>query len=124
MTVYLTLEDLLAAAAAALAPGEVAVRDFGLLESAMARPRASAFGVDAYPSLQLKAAALLESLARNRPLVDGNKRLAWVSTRLFLIFNGADVHAPSPEEGDEFVRAVAQGQLELDAVADQLLRWR
>ncbi|HEU5266218.1 MAG TPA: Fic family protein [Jatrophihabitans sp.] len=123
MTVYLDLDDLLAAAAAAIASAEVLVRDVGLLESALARPQASAFGEDAYAELHLKGAALLESLARNHALIDGNKRLAWVATRLFLVLNGADVRVPTPQQGDEFVRAVAQGQLELAAIADRLRRW-
>jgi death-on-curing protein len=59
-----------------------------LLESALARPRASVFGQDAYPDLHLKAAALLHSPARNHALVDGNKRLAWTACRTFLAING------------------------------------
>jgi death on curing protein len=114
----------MAAASAALAPAEVAVRDLGLLESALGRPRASAFGEDAYPALHLKAAALLDSLARNHALVDGNKRLAWVATRLFLVFNDQDVRVPTPEAGDEFVRAVAQGHLDRTVIAETLQRWR
>lgn len=123
MTVYLDFDDLMAAAAAAAAPAEVLVRDRGLLESALARPQASAFGEDAYPDLLTKAAALLESLARNQALIDGNKRLAWVAMRLFLVLNGADVRVPSAETGDRFVRAVAQGNLELAEIADQLKAW-
>lgn len=123
MTVYLDFDDLMAAAAAAVAPAEVLVRDRGLLESALARPQASAFGEDAYPDLLTKAAALLESLARNQALIDGNKRLAWVAMRLFLVLNGADVRVPSAETGDRFVRAVAQGNLELAEIADQLKAW-
>lgn len=123
MIEYLDLEDVLPAAAAAVAPAEVVVRDVGLLESAIARPQASAFGEDAYPDLHLKAAALLESLARNHALVDGNKRLAWVATRYFLIRNGTDLHAPSASEGDAFVRAVAQGQLDLAEIARRLNVW-
>lgn len=124
MTVYLDLDDLLAAAGAAIAPAEVLIRDVGLLESALARPQASAFGEDAYPELYTKAAALLESLSRNHALIDGNKRLAWVATRLFLILNGEDVRVPTPEAGDTFVRAVAQGQLDLAEIARQLQEWR
>lgn len=124
MTVYLDLDDIMAAASAAMAPAEVLVRDVGLLESALARPRASAFGEDAYPDLHLKAAALMESLARNHALIDGNKRLAWVAMRLFLALNDDDVHAPSPEIGDEFVRAVAQGHVVLADLAGQLRAWR
>ncbi|MGI8680076.1 MAG: type II toxin-antitoxin system death-on-curing family toxin [Jatrophihabitans sp.] len=123
MTVYLDIEDLVAIAAAAVAPGEVLVRDVGLVESALARPQASAFGEDAYPDLYRKAAALMESLARNHALIDGNKRVAWVATRLFLVLNGDDVQVPDPGTGDEFVRSVAQGQLELADIAATLLRW-
>jgi len=123
VTVYLSMEDLLAAADAALAPTQPVIRDLGLLESALARPRASAFGEDAYVGLLAKAAALMESIARNHALVDGNKRLAWVATRLFLALNGDDVHVPSPEIGDEFVRAVAQGHLTQAEIAARLTAW-
>ena len=72
--IHLDLDDLLHVAERAL--GEVLVRDMGLLEAALARPRATAFGSDAYPDLHTKAAALLHSLATNQALVDGNRRLA------------------------------------------------
>jgi death-on-curing protein len=123
VTEYLGLIDLLAAADAALAPTQPAARDIGLLESALARPRASAFGEDAYPGLFDKVAALMESLARNHALIDGNKRLAWVATRLFLALNDTDVSAPSAEQGDVFVRAVAQGHVDLTGIAAQLAEW-
>lgn len=113
----------MAAAAAAVAPKEVLVRDFGLLESALARPQASAFGEDAYPDLHMKAAALMESLARNHALIDGNKRLAWVATKYFLIINGDDLHAPSPQRGDQFVRSVARGEFTLQDLAARLREW-
>ena len=64
------------------------VRDPGLLESALARPRASVFGEDAYQGIDLKAAALLQSLVKNPALVDGNKRIGWAATLLFLNING------------------------------------
>jgi death-on-curing protein len=121
---YLDLDDILAAAVAAVAPAELLVRDWGLLESALARPRASAFGVDAYPEVWEKAGALLESLARNHPLVDGNKPLAWVATRLFLGLSGHDVQVPDPQTGDRFVRAVAQGQLDAAQTSEQLRAWK
>ncbi len=70
---YLTLAELLHVAERTLGD-EVPVRDHGLLQSALARPQASTFGSDAYPTLEEKAAALLHSLARNRALVDGDKR--------------------------------------------------
>jgi len=123
VTDYLDLDDLLAAADAALAPVQPAIRDIGLLESALARPQASAFGEDAYPTLDLKAAALLESVARNHALVDGNKRLAWVSTKLFLALNGLDLQGPTQRAIDEFIRAVAQGQIDLESIAARLVTW-
>jgi death on curing protein len=124
VTDYLDLDDVLTAAVAAIAPAEVRIRDIGLLESAIARPQASVFGQDAYPDLHTNAAALLESLARNHALIDGNKRLAWTAMRLFLGLNGDDVRAPSPGAGDDFVRAVAQGNLELGEIAARLIEWR
>ncbi len=92
------------------------LRDQGLFLSALARPAASAFGSDAYDSLELKAAALLSSLARNHALFDGNKRTAWVITVAFLNINGWDL-AMSQNEKFELVLAVAQGHLELDEIA-------
>lgn len=123
MTIYLGMDDLLAVADAALAPAQPAIRDLGLLESALARPRTSVFGDDAYPDLYTKAAALMESLARNHALVDGNKRLAWVGMRLFIALNGADIQAPTPAEADTFVRDVAQGHLDLAEMARVLQSW-
>ena len=72
--IYLTLPELLHIAERTLGPGYL-VRDYGLLEAALARPQATAFGKDAYPSLDTNAAALLHSLARNHALIDGGHRL-------------------------------------------------
>jgi death-on-curing protein len=122
MTEYLDFDDLLEIAHAAVG-GDVGVGDYGLLESALARPRASVFGEDAYPDLHLKAAALLHSLARNHALVDGNKRLAWTACRTFLAINGRWIGAPEDERFD-FVIRVATGVLpDLDKIADQLRTW-
>lgn len=71
-TYFLDRDDVLTAGSAAFG-GSVTVRDFGLLDAAVARPRSTVFGVDAYPDLWQKAAALLHSPARNHALVDGNK---------------------------------------------------
>ena len=109
MTEYLTLDSLLRIADRALSQ-QVVVRDYGLLESALARPRATVFGADAYPTVQGKPAALLHSLARNHALVDGNKRLAWHATTVFLWLNGYDVTA-TDDELFELVVAVADGSL-------------
>ena len=85
MTEYLGIEDaLLMVRRLGVGP----VRDIGLLDAALARPRSTVFGNDAYPTLDLKAAALLHSLAKSHPLVDGNKRLAWLATTVFLDLNG------------------------------------
>lgn len=96
MTDYLTLESLMQIARQGVA-GTPEVRDYGLLESALARPQTTVFGKDAYPSLHGKAAALLQSLVSNHGLVDGNKRLAWLATATFLWINGYNVVATDDE---------------------------
>ena len=119
MTRFLDLDNLLRIADAAV-DGEVMVRDIGLLESALARPRTTVFGADAYPSLHQKAAALLHSLACNHPLVDGNKRLAWAATAVFLGINGHRV-AASQDDVVELVLAVADGTLrDVEKIAERL----
>ena len=123
MTEYLDLDDLLAAADTAVG-GRVDVRDVGLLQAAAARPQASAFGEEAYPSLDAKAAALLQSIVAGHPLVDGNKRLGWVAVRLFYLMNGTDIHPDSNAVFDLIV-AVAAGDLDdVRAIAAILERWR
>ncbi|WP_337001217.1 MULTISPECIES: type II toxin-antitoxin system death-on-curing family toxin [unclassified Microbacterium] len=89
------------------------VRDAGLLASALARPAASLFGEDAYPSIDRKAAALLESLARNHALFDGNKRTAWTGCIAFLWINGWK-HDFSTDDAFELVVGVASGTIDLD----------
>ncbi|MFC5929939.1 type II toxin-antitoxin system death-on-curing family toxin [Cryobacterium melibiosiphilum] len=89
------------------------VRDAGLLASALARPSASMFDTDAYPTLDRKAAALIESLVRNHPLVDGNKRTGWTLLVAFLWINGF-AHNFSTDEGYDLVVGVAEGRIELD----------
>jgi death on curing protein len=75
------------------------IRDLGLLDSAVSRPRSSAFGEDAYQTLSLKTAALLHSMTKNHALVDGNKRVAWLSTVVFCDLNG---FAPNITDDDAF----------------------
>ncbi|MFZ0161719.1 MAG: Fic family protein [Kineosporiaceae bacterium] len=87
------------------------VRDVGLLDSAINRPAASAFGVDAYPSIGTKAAALMHSLAKNHPLIDGNKRAAWHLTRVFCGINGAEVSL-SADDAVELVLDIAISDLD------------
>jgi death-on-curing protein len=112
--IYLTLPELLHVAARTLG-SEPAVRDYGLLESALARPQATAFGSDAYPSLDTKAAALLHSLARNHALIDGNKRLTLAATIAFYGLNGRRLTLTN-DEAYELIMAVAEGKL--DSVDD------
>jgi death-on-curing protein len=96
--------------------GTAALRDRGLLESAVERPKASAFGEDAYPTLAEKAAALLHSLARNHPFVDGNKRSATLAMLTFLELNSVRVKW-NREEAIEFIIAVAEGKHDVPAIA-------
>jgi death on curing protein len=107
--IYLTLPELLHVAQRTLG-GEPQVRDIGLLESALARPRATAFGRDAYPDLDYKAAALLHSLTRNHALVDGNKRLGLAGIIAFDGVNGRRLTITNDEAYD-LVMAVADGTL-------------
>jgi len=107
VTDFLDLDDLLTIAERVLGAAP-AVRDYGLLEASAARPRASAFGEDAYPDLDLKAAALLQSLVANHALVDGNKRLGWVACRLFYALNGEGLAAETQQAVD-LVMAIAEG---------------
>lgn len=96
------------------------IRDAGLIASALARPRATVFGADAYPTLALKAAALLESLVRNHALVDGNKRLAWAATEIFVQMNGQSIELDDDAVFD-LVIAAARGDLSCEQIADRLL---
>lgn len=113
---YLDLEDLLGMVRHL---GAGPVRDVGLLDAAVARPRSSAFGADAYPSLELKAAALLHSIVRNHALVDGNKRLAWLACVVLCDVNGVTV---TLEDDDAFglVMDAAQGHLDVEQIAARL----
>ncbi len=118
---YLDVEDLVALAARPLgAPPPI--RDLGLLGSAAARPAASAFGEVAYPDIWLKAAALLQSLVKNHPLVDGDRRLAWLSTAVFLELNGIDATRASNDDVYDFVMSVAAGELSVEEISEGLRR--
>lgn len=120
MTRYLSLADVLRFAEAALGE-EPVVHDFGLLAAALARPATTVLGEDAYPTIPLKAAALLQSVCGNHALVDGNKRLAWAATAVFLVLNG---HPPRVDQDAAFdlVMAMADGTLRgLDEIAERLV---
>ncbi len=113
---YLDLDDVLGMVRRL---GVGPVRDVGLLDAATARPRSSAFGVDAYPTLGLKAAALLESVVGNHALIDGNKRLAWLATVVFLDLNGRQVTL-SDDQAFDLVMRVATGDLDIEGIASHL----
>jgi len=96
------------------------IRDLGLLDSAVNRPRSSAFGEDAYETLDLKAAALLHSMTKNHALVDGNKRLAWLSTVVFCDLNG---FAPDLKDDDAYQLVwdiASSAEEDITAIADRL----
>jgi len=115
-TEFLDLEDLLMLTELL---GAGPVRDAGLLDSAAARARSSAFGEDAYPTLELKAAALLHSICSNHALVDGNKRLGLLATATFLRVNGHSFKL-TQDEAFDLVMRVAEGALDLPDIAAQL----
>jgi len=125
VTYFLTLDDVTELGIAMLAEEgqEFLIADVGLLDSALMRPQASAFGEPAYPTLWIQAAALMQSLARNHALVDGNKRMAWAATKLFLRFNGIVLRAPSSDRGERFVLDVVTRSLAVPEIAQRLESW-
>jgi death-on-curing protein len=98
------------------------MRDVGLLGSAVARPQTTVFGADAYPDLWTKAAALLHSIVKNHALVDGNKRLGWLATAVFLDINGVKVASASNDDVFDFVMDVATTNRSIDDIARRLRR--
>ena len=95
------------------------IRDVGLLDSAVNRPRSSAFGDDAYLTLELKAAALLHSMTKNHALVDGNKRLAWLCTVVFCDLNDFSSDL-SDDEAFQLVWEIASSAMDIALIAKRL----
>lgn len=120
-TRLLTTEDLVAIATR-IGRGDPQLRDLGLLESAAARPGTSVFGDDAYPDIETKAAALLESLVRNHALIDGNKPLGWLALVLFLALNGHRLDVDDDEAYD-LVIGVAEGRHDVASIVGVLRGW-
>ena len=116
---FLDLDDLINLARVLLGDSPP-IRDVGLLTSAVARPQTSVGGEDAYPTIWLKAAALLQSVVGNHALVDGNKRLGWLSVAVFLEINGVSVASASNDDVYALVMEVAQAELALDGIAERL----
>ena len=117
MTEYLTLEDVLELIEDL---GVGPIRDIGLLDSAVHRPQATVFGNDAYPDLDQKAAVLLESLVRNRALMDGNKRIGWLATVVFYGLNDVELEAP---DDDAYDLVIASSATTYQDAASHLARW-
>ncbi|ALV43621.1 death-on-curing protein [Pseudarthrobacter sulfonivorans] len=108
MTAYLEIEDALQV----VDRYGFHISDIGLLASALARPATTVMGVEAYPPLAMKAAALLESVARFHPLLDGNKPTAWTLMVLMLWINGCR-HDFSTDEAFDLVVGAAAGDVSL-----------
>lgn len=113
MTTYLLLEDALIQTNAL----GFYVKDAGLLEGALARPRTTVFGEDAYPTLELKAAALMHSIVKNHPMIDGNKRTSWVLMVSFIWVNGFK-HNMTAEIGFDLTLGIAESRYELEQAAE------
>jgi death on curing protein len=116
---YLGIDDLLGLATLLL--GEPPpIRDLGLLGSAAARPQATALGEDAYPDLWTKAAALLHSIVNSHALIDGDKRLGWLATAVFLEINGVRVTHVQSAAVYDLVIGVAASDKGVEAIASEL----
>lgn len=100
--------------------GKRGVRDVGLLHSALLRPTSSAFGQDAYPDLWSKAAALLHSIIRNHPFMDGNKRTSVNLALAFLERNGEDVYQADPDVLIALAVGIANDRLDVPEIAARL----
>ncbi len=118
---FLDLDDLIDLARALLGDPPP-IRDFGLLGSAAARPQTTVLGEDAYPEVITKAAALLQSIVNNHALLDGNKRLGWLATAVFLELNGVKASRASNDDIYEFVVWIAAPNPDLADIAARLRR--
>lgn len=99
VTLYPTLEEILELHKCVIDQhgGSPGIRDLGLLQSALLRPQSGY-----YPSLTAQAAALMHSLTLNHAFVDGNKRVAYAATKIFLRLNGIRLKV-DPDEGEAFI---------------------
>ena len=116
---YLDVDDLVELARVLLGDPPP-IRDVGLLGSAAARPQTTVFGEDAYADVRTKAGALLQSIVKNHALVDGNKRLGWLATAVFLELNGVRITRASDDDVYDLVMRVAAGHQEVDEIAEAL----
>ena len=116
---FLDLDDALAIATRLFGPN-LAIRDIGLLGSALARPQTTVGGRDAYGSFWEKAAALLISTVNNHALVDGNKRLGWTCTAVFCEINKKSLSKATNDDVVELVMHVASTNPDVTKIADAL----
>ena len=116
---YLDLDDVLELAERVLGT-PIPIRDVGLLGSAVARPQTTVAGRDAYADVWTKAAALLQSIVNNHALIDGNKRLGWLATAVFLELNGIDITAAGNDDVYDLVIDVASRPSSIDDIANRL----
>ena len=116
--VYLTLEEILEIRdrIAAAYHDHFEIMSFNGLMSALAAPRRSAFGAEAFPTLAEKAGALVYALVQNHPFWDGNKRIAAIALRQFVGYNGATL-AASDAELEAFTTTIARGALRNGTIA-------
>ncbi|MFI6011495.1 type II toxin-antitoxin system death-on-curing family toxin [Streptomyces sp. NPDC051243] len=123
MTRHLTVAEVTALAEVAFGGRAPEAREPGLLASAVHRPRARMSGTAAYQDLHEQAAALLHAIATNHPLVDGNKRTAWLATASFLALNGVDLADVDQDTAYALVIDVASGaEGDVGAIAGRLRR--
>jgi death-on-curing protein len=115
MTVYLSSEILLEQ----LESIGFVVRDKGLFASCVERAATTLYGQDAYPTIEHKAAAILESFVKNHPMIDGNKRSGWLSANIFLELNAVEV-VSTLDDAFEFIIGIATGTQEFDDIVSWL----
>lgn len=111
---YLDLHDLIEIGKSLI--GDFRIRDEGLLESAAMRPQTTIYGEDAYPGFEEKVASFIHSLARNRALIDGNKKIAWSAGRIFCLMNGRDLKMPI-DDAEKMILDIAKGDIEVADIA-------
>jgi death on curing protein len=111
----------IAAAVLETSPEQIArLPRIGLADSALSSPSAGFGGEEAYPELLEKAAVLVEHLARNHPLPDGNKRCAFLSLERFLAANGRPIAGADPDTDVPMVERIAAGETDMPEVIEWL----
>ena len=98
--------------------GATGLRDRGALESAVAQPRMTFGGIDLYPSIEEKAAAIGFSLVKNHPFVDGNKRIGHAAMEALLMRNGHELSA-TVDDAEQTMLRLAAGELS----REELVEW-